>query len=105
VEQLNTTFPEANFDRQALIARGTQVFRASTGVELQVLMPVVNAPFRFYWAYNPLRANAVLQPPLVADRSFFPNEATFLGYFANFGRPQSFAERASTFRFSIGRTF
>ena len=27
----------------------------STGLELQVIMPVVNAPFRIYYAYNPLR--------------------------------------------------
>ena len=27
----------------------------SVGAELGVIMPVVNAPFRFYFAYNPLR--------------------------------------------------
>jgi outer membrane protein insertion porin family len=27
----------------------------STGVELSVIMPVINAPFRLYYAYNPLR--------------------------------------------------
>lgn len=105
ISQLNSEFPEANFDRRAVIAPGTQNIRMSTGLELQVLMPVVNAPFRFYWAYNPLRANTVLSAPLVADRSFFPNQATYLGYFALYGRPQPFAERTSIFRFSIGRTF
>jgi outer membrane protein insertion porin family len=105
VLQLNSQFPEANFDRRAVIAPGTQNVRMSTGLELQVLMPVVNAPFRFYWAYNPLRANTILAAPLVADRSFFPNQATYLGYFALYGRPQPFAERTSIFRFSIGRTF
>jgi outer membrane protein insertion porin family len=29
--------------------------RMSTGLELQVFLPIVNAPFRVYWAYNPLR--------------------------------------------------
>ena len=29
--------------------------RMSTGLELQVIMPIVNAPFRVYYAYNPLR--------------------------------------------------
>ena len=42
------------------------------------MMPVVNAPFRLYYAYNPLIAQTVLQPPIVADRSLFPNQATFL---------------------------
>ena len=46
----------------------TEKMRSSTGLELQVMMPVVNAPFRFYWAYNPHRVREVLQPPIVADR-------------------------------------
>jgi len=27
----------------------------SLGSELSVIMPVINAPFRLYYAYNPLR--------------------------------------------------
>ena len=46
----------------------------STGLELQVMLPVVNAPFRLYWAYNPSIVREYLQPPIVADRSFFPNQ-------------------------------
>ena len=33
--------------------------RMSTGLELQVFLPIVNAPFRVYWAYNPLRLDNV----------------------------------------------
>src|SRR5207237_422744 len=29
--------------------------RMSTGLELQMFLPVINAPFRIYWAYNPMR--------------------------------------------------
>ncbi len=29
--------------------------RMSTGAQLSVFMPIINAPFRFYYAYNPLR--------------------------------------------------
>ena len=58
----------------------------STGLELQVMLPVVNAPFRLYWAYNPLIVQQFLQPPIVADRSFFPNQATFLNSLAQFGQ-------------------
>jgi outer membrane protein insertion porin family len=68
-------------------------------------MPVVNAPFRIYWAYNPTIVQTVLQPPIVADRSYFPNAATFLNAVSVIGRPTPFFERRSTFRFSIGRTF
>ena len=78
ITQLNGEFPEAAFADKAVIAPGTQKIRASTGLELQVLMPVVNAPFRIYWAYNPWSVTQYLQPPIVADRSYFPNQASFL---------------------------
>ncbi|MGI8746232.1 MAG: outer membrane protein assembly factor BamA [Bryobacteraceae bacterium] len=105
VDQLNGTFPQAGFSGRAVIAPGTQKIRSSTGLELQVLMPVVNAPFRLYWAYNPTLYRGYLQPPIVADRSFFPNQATFNGAVSSFGNPIPFFEKHSTFRFSIGRTF
>jgi outer membrane protein insertion porin family len=69
------------------------------------MMPVVNAPFRLYWAYNPTIVEQYLQPPVVADRSYFPNTATFLNSLAQFGRPQPFFEKRTLFRFSVGRTF
>jgi outer membrane protein insertion porin family len=68
VTTLNAQFPEAAFKDRAVLAKGTQDTRASTGLELQVLLPVVNAPFRIYYAYNPLRVEKFLQPPIVADR-------------------------------------
>jgi len=68
-------------------------------------MPVVNAPFRLYWAYNPSIVNTILQPPVVADRSFFANNATYQEALAYFGTAEPFHERHSIFRFSIGRTF
>jgi outer membrane protein insertion porin family len=109
IAELNSLYPQANFSSRAQMAAGTQVMRSSTGLELQVIMPVVNAPFRIYWAYNPQIAQTVLQPPIVVDRSTFPNEATFLNAIGNptsgIGRPIPFVEKRSTFRFSIGRTF
>ncbi len=105
ITQLNGIFPEASFSDKAVIAAGTQAIRSSTGLELQVLMPVVNAPFRIYWAYNPNRVQTILQAPIVADRSLFPNSATFLNALSQIGQPTPFYEKASTFRFSIGRTF
>ncbi len=44
----------------------------STGLELQVILPVVNAPFRIYWAYNPLRINETVNSPDPITRSMFP---------------------------------
>ena len=105
VSTLQGEFPEASFPNRAIVAPGTQSWRMSTGLELQVLMPVVNAPFRVYWAYNPLRVDEVIQPPIVADRTYFPNAATFANALAQFGQPVPFFEQANTFRFTIGRTF
>jgi outer membrane protein insertion porin family len=105
ISDLNNAFPSAGFDGRAKIAPGTQDIRTSTGVELQVMMPVVNAPFRLYWAYNPNITRTYLQPPIVVDRSVFPNNATFLNSVAQWGQATPFYERRSTFRFSIGRTF
>jgi outer membrane protein insertion porin family len=105
IDQLNLEFPQAGFGGDAYIAPGTQKIRASTGLELQVLMPVVNAPFRLYWAYNPSIFRGYLQPPIVADRSYFPNDATYKNALNSVGAPVPFFERHSTFRFSVGRTF
>ncbi|MBV9405919.1 MAG: BamA/TamA family outer membrane protein, partial [Acidobacteriaceae bacterium] len=106
LEYLNALFPQANFSQHAIIAAGTQKPRASVGLELQVLMPVVNAPFRLYWAYNLRYLDTTLTPPVVADPSFFPNTATFQSAVQNYlGAPFRWDERRSIFRFSIGRTF
>ena len=50
--QLNTV-PGTNF-----------VPRMSSGAELQVILPIVNAPFRLYFAYNPLRLFKILPQQL-----------------------------------------
>jgi outer membrane protein insertion porin family len=46
-----------------------------------------------------------LQPPIVADRSLFPNQATFVNSIQSFGQAYPFFERRKTWRFTIGRTF
>lgn len=105
VNTLNGLFPQAGFDRRIPVVAATQAPRMSTGLELQVMMPVVNAPFRFYYALNPLRTETFLQPPIVADRSTFPNQQTFINSVALFGRATPFFERPRIFRFTISRTF
>jgi outer membrane protein insertion porin family len=105
VNDLNAQFPQAGFDGLVKIAAGTQKPRASTGLELQVMLPVVNAPFRLYFAYNPSVVREYLQPPIVADRSSFPNNETFLQSVATYGRAYPFFEKRTMFRFTIGRTF
>jgi outer membrane protein insertion porin family len=105
IETLNNEFPEAGFNGKALIYPGTQKPRMSTGLEIQVLMPVVNAPFRVYYAYNPLCVREYIDPPIVADRSYFPNQETFQQAVTALGQQAPFFEKRGTFRFTIGRTF
>jgi outer membrane protein insertion porin family len=87
------------------IVPGTQKPRASTGIELQVMLPIVQAPFRVYFAYNPSVVRQYLQPPLVADRALYPNYATFANSVASFGQAIPFFEKRTMFRFTIGKTF
>ena len=60
--------------------------RSSTGVEFQVQMPVIQAPFRLIWHYNPQRI-----------------DKTFIGPAS--GRGFLFREDKMGFKFSVGRTF
>ena len=48
---------------------------------------------------------ACWQAPIVADRSYFPNAASFTNSILTFGQPSPLFERRSQFRFTIGRTF
>jgi len=61
-------------------------FRTSTGLEFQVMMPVINAPFRLIFAFNPNRI----------DR-------TYTG--AATGLPFQILEKGRDFKFTVGRTF
>lgn len=105
LDELNGLFPQAAFDQRVVLAKNTQRVRTSTGLELQIMMPVVNAPFRLYWAYNPTVLQQYLIPPVVADPSLFPNQATYLNAIQSIGRPYPFYERRRLFRFTISRTF
>lgn len=105
VQDLNLQFPQAGFSGQIQIAPGTERPRISTGLEIQVLLPVVNAPFRVYFAYNPLRVDENLQPPIVADRAFFPNQATYNAAVSAYGQAYPFDERSTLLRFTVGKTF
>ncbi len=105
VAQLESYFPDVKFSRDAVIAPGTQRPRISVGLELQVLMPVVNAPFRLYWAYNLSYVNTNLVPPFPLTPGDFPNMATYQNAVQTYGIPLPLDERRSSFRFSVGRTF
>jgi outer membrane protein insertion porin family len=105
ISNLNSQFPEAAFGNRVDIAPGTQRMRMSTGLELQVVLPIVQAPFRIYYAYNPVVLRQYLQPPIVADRSMFPNQTTFVNAINTYSPAYPDFEQHGVFRFTIGRTF
>lgn len=83
--------------------------RMSTGLELQVFLPVVNAPFRIYWAYNPLRLDSLANSPVPITRSMFPAGAagsyTYQLARDEFSPQYLLREPRKTFRFTVATTF
>lgn len=83
--------------------------RMSTGLELQVLLPIVQAPFRIYYAYNPLILNTTVTSPNLITRSMFPpggaGDFTFQQALAQFAPNIVLKEPRKTFRFTISTTF
>jgi outer membrane protein insertion porin family len=87
--------------------------RMSNGAELQVILPVVNAPFRIYYAYNPLRLYKDLPQQLAVDnttfRSFFPDtgagQYSYQQALQFYGADYQLREPRKTFRLTVSTTF
>jgi outer membrane protein insertion porin family len=83
--------------------------RASTGLEVQVFLPVINAPFRVYWAYNPIRLDEIANSPIPITRSMFPaggaGDYTFQVAKNAYGPQYLLREPRKTFRFTVATTF
>ena len=120
---LTQQFPGANLQQQLSIAKNTNFrLRGSTGIEFVVQLPIVQAPFRVYYAYNIHRLyEQVVAPTPYVD----PKEVSFLksafngidptifplqiqpqlnNIINNPGRLDYF-EPKTTFRFTVSRTF
>ena len=122
LENITTTFPTAPLTKTLGIYPGTNFkLRTSTGVEFGINIPIIQAPFRIYWAYNPTRLHAqVIAPNPFVNQSTLENwkaaldsvspglweneVAPQLNFLNNPGRLNYFEPR-STFRFTVGRTF
>lgn len=93
--------------------------RMSTGLELQMFLPVINAPFRIYWAYNPLRLDSPAVPPIPVTPSMFPQvcnpksgcQLTAAGAYTYGLAKNTYSpdfllrEPRKTFRFTVATTF
>jgi len=83
--------------------------RMSSGLELQILMPVVNAPFRIYYAFNPLRMNTFTTAPVQFTRDMFPvgaaGDFSYQQAVQAFGPTYRLRDPRTTFRFTVSTTF
>ena len=116
--------PCVNIPNNLPIAAGTN-FRphTSAGAEIDIQIPVIQAPFRIYWAYNYLRFAQTITPPLgaffvppaerdaleqlgVYDTQVVPALQEFLQQIrARQTIPPGLFEPRTTLRFAVSRTF
>lgn len=117
----NQFFPDTNVSQKLTVVKGTNWKpRTSMGVEFLVFLPIVHAPFRFYYAYNATRLNETIEghegafflspsqiaslPPGALQSQLIPILNQLLqNQVQRF--PTSLVEPGSTFRFTVGRTF
>jgi outer membrane protein insertion porin family len=117
----NPDFPNVHVTTDLPIIHGTNFHpRTSAGLELQVILPIVNAPFRIYYAYNYLRLTGTIVapegayslsdavknslPPGVLQTQIAPELESIL--FQQVQHiPSGLIEPKQTFRFTVGKTF
>ena len=120
-------FPHApelgGLTKQLSLAPGSNFrMRASTGIEFVVQLPIIQAPFRIYYAYNVhrLRQELVARQPFIepAEKIFLQNafsgiDPTIyplqikpqLEFIQNNPGRLNYFEPKTTFRFTVSRTF
>jgi outer membrane protein insertion porin family len=89
----------------------------SNGAYIQVVLPIVNAPFQIYYAYNPLRLYKTVPQELAVPnsgagnkfQSFFPNSDAGLFTYQQavqyYGADYLLREPRKTFRMTVSTTF
>jgi outer membrane protein insertion porin family len=117
VEALRDAFPRGEIaDDLKLVPNTNARLRSSAGLEFVVNLPIVNAPFRVYWAYN---LNRLTEDIVIPAASFELPQGVELppGVFENQilpvlsanplfqERTGAFVEPLKTFRFTVSRTF
>ena len=120
--QLQQQFPGGNYN-QLQIMPGTNFSpHTSAGIEIVIQLPIIQAPFRIYYAYNYLRVNSTLTPPLgkytlpqsvldslppgVYQTQVQPAVVSFLQQVRSSETiPPGLFEPKQTFRFTVSRTF
>jgi outer membrane protein insertion porin family len=118
LQLLGTQFPSATISSNIQFAEKSNFkLRTSTGVEFVVQLPIVNAPFRLYWAYNLNRYSRTITapagtytlsdqfiqslPPGVLESQILPQ----LNFQVANPQKVNFFDPRRTFRFTVSRTF
>ena len=122
IENITNTFPNAPLARTLSIYPGTNFrFRDSVGIEFGVNLPIVQAPFRIYYAYNlnRLYSQIIAPNPYVNPATLNTWKSTLDGITPNMWETQivpqlnflnnpgrlNYFEPKTTFRFTVGKTF
>ncbi len=82
----NGTFRHMRLGDPIPLVAGSERFRSTVGLEFQVILPMINAPFRIILGYNPSRFNSTIARP-ESGTDFY------------------YREKNHDFRFTVGRTF
>ena len=123
---LNNTFPKPVPAEIPLAGKSNFYPRASTGLELTIQLPIIQVPFRIYYAYNVSRYSEVIQPPrgqsyispstiaslcssgnpacnlAVLSQQIIPQVSTFID---SNSRRLLYSEPLHSLRFTVARTF
>ncbi|MBB5057093.1 outer membrane protein insertion porin family [Granulicella aggregans] len=113
-------FNPAPLDHLQTVAHTNFVPRMSSGAYLSVVLPIVNAPFTIYYAYNPLRLYENLPQKLAVPNTcsatvtqcfqkFFPNDGagqySYQQALQFYGADYQLREPRKTFRLTVSTTF
>lgn len=107
MSSLTAEFPYFSLPQKLRVVQSTNFRpRSSTGLDVQVILPIVNAPFHLYYGYNWLREDnvTVVPPQVLPPSSMFPNTATYEDALAYF-RGYRLRERKGRVGFTVARTF
>jgi len=101
---------QIQFNRTINPIHGTNLVpRDSLGGELLVMMPIIRAPVRIYYAYNPLRLHTNFQGQNLITRSMFPSggagDYSYAEAIQAYGPLYQLREPSKTFRLSVSTTF
>lgn len=107
--QDGTPFP-AGFPRRLGAIPGTNIVpRLSVGPQITAMLPIINAPVRLYFAFNPARLHQIQNSDVVFNRKYFPaggaGDFTYQQALANYGSQYFLWEPRKTLRISVSTSF